>query len=168
MLINKYGWAFQKDLVQKIARVTTRDDTTQDDCNMKQHDTTRVLHETTRGTRVQHETARVQYDTTRVQHDPTRVQRKLWQQKQGSTLLFLLLNYIFSQFLSEIVNIVQHVILFQAFEYQGLIILPSKILSNQAHMALCAKLSNLLYIKLKIAIQVTNTYIYPLFCVLFG
>ena len=34
----------------------------------------------------------------------------------------------------EIVNIVLHVILFQLFEYQGLKILPSKILSNQGRM----------------------------------
>ena len=41
------------------------------------------------------------------------------------------------------------------------IILPSEILSNQGHMTSCAKLSGLLYIKLKIAIQVPKTCIYP-------
>ena len=44
----------------------------------------------------QHETTRVQYDTTRVKYDSIRVQRKLGQQKQGSNLHFLLLNYTFS------------------------------------------------------------------------
>ena len=68
----------------------------------------------------------------------------------------------------RIVNIVLHVILFQPVEYQELIILPSEILSNQAHMTFCAKLSDLLYIKLKIAIQVAKTYIYSLVRVLSG
>ena len=56
---------------------------------------------------------------------------------------------------------VQHVILFQPFEYQGLITLPSKILSNQGHMTFSAKLSNLLYIKLKIA-YITPSFLFYL------
>ena len=53
----------------------------------------------------------------------------------------------------------------QPFEYQGLIILPPEILSNQGHMTFCAKLSDLLYIKLKLTIanQVAKTDIYPPF-----
>ena len=58
--------------------------------------------------------------------------------------------------------------MFQPFEYQGLIILPSEILSNQGHITFCAKLSDLLYIKPKIAVQEGKTYIYPLFCDLSG
>ena len=65
---------------------------------------------------------------------------------------------------SKIVNIVLHVILFQPFEYQGLMIPPSEILSNQGHMTSCAKFRGLLYRKLKIAILVPKTYIPPLLC----
>ena len=56
--------------------------------------------------------------------------------------------------------------LFQFFEYQGLIILPPEMLSNQGHMTFCAKLSGLPDIKLKIAIQVSKMYIYALLRVL--
>ena len=51
--------------------------------------------------------------------------------------------------------------MFQPFEYQRLIILPSEILSNQGHITSCAKLSSLLYIKLKIVIQVLKTDMSP-------
>ena len=57
------------------------------------------------------------------------------------------------------VKIVLHVI-FQPFEYQGLIIRLSEMLSNQGHTKSCAKLSSLQDIKLKIASQVPKTYIY--------
>ena len=81
----------------------------------------------------------------------------------------LLLNYIYIYiyffFFSEIVNIVIHVTLIKPFEFQGLIILPSETLKNQGHMTSCAKLSGILDIKLKIAIQVPKTNIYTLFCV---
>ena len=50
---------------------TTRDKTTQHECNTS----------TARPTTRQHETTQEQYDTTRVKHDPRRVQRKLGQQK---------------------------------------------------------------------------------------
>ena len=70
--------------------------------------------------------------------------------------------YIYFKFLSAIVNIVLHVILFQSFEYHGLIILPSEILGNQGHMTFCGKLSDLLYIKSKNAIQVAKAYYTPL------
>ena len=64
------------------------------------------------------------------------------------------------------VNIVLHVILIKPFEYQGLIMLPSKILSNQGHMTSCSKLSDLLLdTKPKIATQVPKMYMYPLLCV---
>ena len=48
--------------------------------------------------------------------------------------------------------------LFQPFEYQQLIILPSEMLSNHRHMTSCTKLSGLLDIKLKIANQLPKTY----------
>ena len=70
---------------------------------------------------------------------------------------------IYSHFLLEIVNIVLRIILFQPFEYQGLIIRLSEMLSNQGHMKSWAKLSSLLDIRLKIAVQIPKTYIYPSF-----
>ena len=43
--------------------------------------------------------------------------------KIGLYFTFLLLNYIFSEFLLETVNIVLHAIFFQPFEYQGVYVL---------------------------------------------
>ena len=60
----------------------------------------------------------------------------------------------FALFFTEIVL---HVVLFQPFEYQRFIILPSEILNNQGHITSSVKLSGLLYIKHKIAIQVPKT-----------
>ena len=56
--------------------------------------------------------------------------------------------------------------MFQPFEYQGLIINPSEMLRKQEHMAQCAKLSDLLDIKLKVAIQAPKTYMHCFFRVL--
>ena len=56
--------------------------------------------------------------------------------------------------------------MFQPFEYQGFIIHPSEMLRNQEHMAQCVKLSDLLDIKLKVAIQASKTYMHCLFRVL--
>ena len=135
----------------------------------RQYDTTRVQRETKRQltsttrhntskTRIQHKYNVTQHETT--QHNTSKEARAA---KIGFHFaLFVAELYIFSIFL-EIVNIVLHVIWFQPFEYQGLIILLSEILNNQVHMTSCAKLSDLLEMKLKIAIQLPKTYIYPLF-----
>ena len=110
-----------------------------------------------------HEYSTRKYKTTQVKHDPTKVQRKLG--SKDCAVFFVTKLYIFLIFL-EIVNIVLHVILIKPFEYQGLIILPSKILSNQGHMTSCSKLSGLLLdTKPKIATQVPKMYMYPLLCV---
>ena len=88
------------DLAQKTTRVTTRDNTTQQSTtrgNTTQHKCNTTQHKYNMKTKRHNTSAtRVQYETTRVQHDTTEVQRKLWQQKQGSTLHFLSPNYIFS------------------------------------------------------------------------
>ena len=76
------------------------------------------------------------------------------------TELYILLFFL------EIVNIVLYIICFNPFEYQGLIIRPSKIVSRQGYVMSCAKLSGLPDVKLKTAIQVPNRYIYHLFHVL--
>ena len=111
----------------------------------------------------QHKHNTRKYKTTQVKHDLTKVQRKLG--SKDCALFFVTKLYIFLFFL-EIVNIVLHVILIKPFEYQGLIILPSKILSNQGHMTSCSKLSGLLLdTKPKIATQVPKMYMYPLLCV---
>ena len=57
-------------------------------------------------------------------------------------------------------------ILFQPFEYRGLIIRPSEMLSNQGCIKSCVDLSGRQDIKLKTASQVPKKYIYPLFSVL--
>ena len=112
----------------------------------------------------QHEYNTRKYKTTQVKHDLTKVQRKLG--SKDCALFFVTKLYIFLIFFLEIVNIVLHVILIKPFEYQGLIILLSKILSNQGHMTSCSKLSGLLLdTKPKIATQVPKMYMYPLLCV---
>ena len=82
----------------------------------------------------------------------------------------MFLNYIFSWFRLEIVNIVLHVKLFQPFEYQGLIIHLSELLSRQGHTTSCPKPSDLLDIKLFHFIKkdcssgTKDIYIPPLSC----
>ena len=78
---------------------------------------------------------------------------------------FVTERYILLFFL-EIVNIVLYIICFNPFEYQGLIIRPSKILSRQGYVMSGAKLSGLPDVKLKTAIQAPKRYIYHLFRVL--
>ena len=122
--------------------------------NTRQHDTTRDNTSTTRD------------NTGTIQHN-TSVTRPNTSTKEAlAAKIGLYFALIVAELQLKIVKIVLNVILFLSFEYQRLIILPSEILSNQAHMTSCAKLSSLLYIKLKIAIQVPKTYIYPLFRVL--
>ena len=112
----------------------------------------------------QHEYNTRKYKTTQVKHDLTKVQRKLG--SKDCALFFVTKLYIFLIFFLEIVNIVLRVILIKPFEYQGLIILLSKILSNQGHMTSSSKLSGLLLdTKPKIATQVPKMYMYPLLCV---
>ena len=106
--------------------------------NAIQHETTQVKHDTSK-TRLQHDATWVQHDITRPQHDPARPHPA-----PPATELY------------HQPNIVPHAILPQPLEYQGLIIFPLNITP-------CAKLSGLLYIKFKIAVQVPKTYIYPLF-----
>ena len=103
-----------------------------------------------------------QHDRTPVQHDTTQHNTST-SSAAKIVLSALLLNYIYIYF-SEIVNIVIHVTLIKPFEFQGLIILLSETL-KQPRSYDVAKLSGILDIKLKIAIQVPKTNIYTLFCV---
>ena len=67
------------------------------------------------------------------------------------------------------INIVLHIILFQTFEYQGLIIYPSERLSNLGYMTSCAKLVAYRTQNLRLQFRYQRrmyTPIYPLFCVL--
>ena len=67
------------------------------------------------------------------------------------------------------VNIVLHVILFQTFEYQGLIICPSEMLSNLGHMTSCAMLVAYRIQNLRLQFRYQRRMynpIYPVFCVL--
>ena len=127
---------------------------------------------TTQDNATQHENNTTARDNTNTMRHNTNTARPNTSTKEsraakiGLHIVFFVTElYIFLAFL-EIFNIVLHVILFQPFEYRGLKTRPSEMLSNQGHMAPCAKLSSLPDIKLRIAIQVPKMYRKPLFRVL--
>ena len=65
------------------------------------------------------------------------------------------------------VDIVLNVILFNPFNARGLYIHPFEMqLKNQRRRTSCSMLRGQVHIKLNIAMQVPETYIYALFCVL--
>ena len=104
---------------------------------------------TTQDNATQHENNTTARDNTNTMRHNTNTARPNTSTKEsraakiGLHIVFFVTElYIFLAFL-EIFNIVLHVILFQPFEYRGLKTRPSEMLSNQGHMAPCAKLSSL-------------------------
>ena len=88
--------------------------------NTTQHETTRVKHDTTwyNTSTTWDNTSMIRRNTSPTQ--PNTSTKEAQAAKIGLYFALLLLNYIFSEFLLQIVNIILHVILFQPFEYQGL------------------------------------------------
>ena len=117
-----------QDLVQETTRVAKGNNTTNREYNTRQHEYNTTENETTR---VQHDRTRDNTSTTR----PNTSTKEAQATKIGLYIvLFVTELYFFLIFL----EILLHVILFQPFQYQRLIIRPSEVLNSQGYIMSCA------------------------------